>query len=225
MINSKNYNKKRETIILKNDAKQDKIKTILVGITGGIGTGKTTVSNYIEKKGYYVINADEIAKELIQKDETIKEKIISTFGINSYIDNKYNTQYISNLVFNNIKELEKLNKIVHPLVIKNIIQLIDIAIRNNEKIIFIDIALLFELNLEEGFDYILTITAEKNIRIERIIKRSNLTVDNIEKRINSQISETEIIKNSDFVIENNKSIEELYKSIDCILDIFNTMIN
>lgn len=228
MKDNKSFNKKKplQEIVDFNDnslPKAEEPHSLIIGITGGIGTGKTTVSKYLEDKGYYVINADQIAKDLLTNNNIIKEKIIKEFGANSYVNNQYNTSYISNIVFNNTKKLSRLNQIVHPAVLNQIINLIDIAMQKNIKIIFIDIALLFELNLEEGVDYILTITAKEDIRIDRVIKRSNLPIEEIKRRINNQISVEEAVQNSDFVIENNDTIEKLYNSVDYILDIFKTL--
>ena len=228
MKDNKSFNKKKplQEIVDFNDnslPKAEEPHSLIIGITGGIGTGKTTVSKYLEDKGYYVINADQIAKDLLTNNNIIKEKIIKEFGANSYVNNQYNTSYISNIVFNNTKKLSRLNQIVHPAVLNQIINLIDTAMQKNIKIIFIDIALLFELNLEEGVDYILTITAKEDIRIDRVIKRSNLPIEEIKRRINNQISVEEAVQNSDFVIENNDTIEKLYNSVDYILDIFKTL--
>lgn len=228
MKDNKSFNKKKplQEIVDFNDnslPKAEEPHSLIIGITGGIGTGKTTVSKYLEEKGYYVINADQIAKDLLSSNNIIKEKIIKEFGTNSYVNNQYNTSYISNIVFNNTKKLSRLNQIVHPAVLNQIINLIDTAMQKNIKIIFIDIALLFELNLEEGVDYILTITAKEDIRINRVIKRSNLPIEEIKRRINNQISVEEAVQNSDFVIENNDTIEKLYNSVDYILDIFKTL--
>ena len=228
MKDNKSFNKKKplQEIVDFNDnslPKAEEPHALIIGITGGIGTGKTTVSKYLEEKGYYVINADQIAKDLLSSNNIIKEKIIKEFGTNSYVNNQYNTSYISNIVFNNTKKLSRLNQIVHPAVLNQIINLIDTAMQKNIKIIFIDIALLFELNLEEGVDYILTITAKEDIRINRVIKRSNLPIEEIKRRINNQISVEEAVQNSDFVIENNDTIEKLYNSVDYILDIFKTL--
>ncbi|MBR3090441.1 MAG: dephospho-CoA kinase [Bacteroidetes bacterium] len=228
MKDNKSFNKKKplQEIVDFNDnslPKAEEPHSLIIGITGGIGTGKTTVSKYLEEKGYYVINADQIAKDLLTNNNIIKEKIIKEFGTNSYVNNQYNTSYISNIVFNNTKKLSRLNQIVHPAVLNQIINLIDTAMQKNIKIIFIDIALLFELNLEEGVDYILTITAKEDIRINRVIKRSNLPIEEIKRRINNQISVEEAVQNSDFVIENNDTIEKLYNSVDYILDIFKTL--
>lgn len=228
MKDNKSFNKKKplQEIVDFNDnslPKAEEPHSLIIGITGGIGTGKTTVSKYLEDKGYYVINADQIAKDLLTNNNIIKDKIIKEFGANSYVNNQYNTSYISNIVFNNTKKLSRLNQIVHPAVLNQIINLIDTAMQKNIKIIFIDIALLFELNLEEGVDYILTITAKEDIRIDRVIKRSNLPIEEIKRRINNQIRVEEAVQNSDFVIENNDTIEKLYNSVDYILDIFKTL--
>ncbi len=201
---------------------KEEYKFILVGITGGIGAGKTTVSNYLENKGYPIINADNIAKNILQNNNDIQKKIIEEFGEQSYIDGKYNASFISQCVFgtqDDNQSLHKLNKIVHPQVLEDIINEVEQLASVGQKIIFVDIALLFELNLEEGFDYIITVYADDEQRLQRVAERSKLSYEEIKARFVTQIAQEEKMRYSDFTIENNKTLEELYKSTDFILNI------
>lgn len=209
--------------------KENLQEVMLVGITGGIGAGKTTVSNYLSEKGFKVLNADNIAKDILSNNLEVKQKIIQTFGNDSYKNGKYNSSFIASCVFednnnnNSNKKLALLNQIVHPIIIQELIDQIELLAFTGEKIIFVDIPLLFELNLEEGFDYVITVFSNDDIRLRRIKERSNLSEEQIKNRIKQQISQEEKIKNSDFVLENNGSYEELYKGADFLLSILETM--
>jgi dephospho-CoA kinase len=214
-------------------------EALIIAITGGIGSGKSTVANILKERGFTVISTDNIAKNVINKNQKIQQKIIETFGNESFIDGVYNTKYISDIVFEDnifLKEknandnLMKLNQIVHPAVIDEMIDEIEILQQNNLQqnnleIIFVESALIFELELEDGFDYIISVTASSKTRLERIINRTGLNEQQIKSRISHQISQEEKNKNSDFIIENEKGIDELKKSIDFILPIILTLPN
>ena len=101
------------------------MKMIRVAITGGIGSGKSTFANYLASKGYVVINADDVAKDILSSDEKIKKKIINEFGSDSYKDGKLNNRFIASQVFSNPANLRKLNSILHPQVLQKIDTLID----------------------------------------------------------------------------------------------------
>ncbi len=195
----------------------------LVGITGGIGAGKTAVSQHLIHQGFTVINADDLAKNIIANDENIKQNLIKEFGKKSYTNGKYNAEYIADIVFdgeNSPASLEKLNQLVHPAVIQKIMDCIENLENQKIKLIFIEIALLFEMNLERGFDYIITVCAKDDIRYKRLMERSAfLNKNRITNIMKSQISQEEKIKNSDFIIDNNKNINDLHKAIDFLIPI------
>lgn len=200
---------------------------LLVGITGGIGSGKTTVSEYIANKGFKTLSADYIAKDVIYNNSNIKKKIIKAFGESSYEKNKYNAVFIAKRVFDDEDSeynLNSLNQIVHPAVIQELINQIDLLASSGERIIFVDIPLLFELGLEDGFDYIITICADDAIRLERIKARSDLTEEHIKNRMKRQISQEEKAKYSDFILKNNSNCEELYKGVDFLLSVLETLV-
>ena len=197
-------------------------KTLIIAITGGVGSGKSTVAKIFEEKGFTVISTDIIAKNVINQNEIIRQKLIETFGEKTFIDGIYNAEYISKIVFeseNAKNNLMKLNQIVHPTVIDEMIKEIEILLQKNLKIIFVESALIFELGLENGFDYIISVSASAEIRTERIRKKTSLSDLQIKNRISQQISQEEKNKTADFVIENEKGHTELKKSIDFILPI------
>ncbi len=197
-------------------------KSILVGITGGIGSGKSLVSKMLIENGFPVLDADSISKELVNSDPKIKSSLIREFGQSTYKENKLNTKYLSDQVFGDEKKLKTLNSITHPIIIKKIEELsAELAINN--KIVFVESALIFEADFEDIFDYIILIYTEKDKRIERVIERDKTTKKEVEKRIDSQITDDEKKGLVDFVIQNNSTIEELNKKIDFVLMILRSI--
>ena len=174
---------------------------IKVGITGGIGSGKTYVCNVFEKMGVPVFYADEEAKKISESNAVII-KIVETFGASILdIDNKLDRKKLSERVFSNPHELQKLNAIIHPLVKKRFENWLEE--KGDKKYILKEAAILFETGLDKEMDSIITVIADKETRIERVKKRSNLTGEAIEKIMASQWSDEEKIKQSSFVINNN----------------------
>ena len=205
-------------------------EALIIGITGGIGSGKTTVAKIFADKGFKVIFTDELAKKIISENISIKNKITHFFGEKSFIDGKYNAEYISNLVFSGSKrkaadDLQTLGQIIHPTVIEGMINELEILQQNDEEMIFVESALIFELGLETGFDYVISVTAQESIRIQRIKDRTGLDEAQIKRRIASQITQEEKNKFADFVIENNKDFNELKKSVDFLLPILTMLPN
>jgi len=217
---------------------------LLIAITGGIGSGKSTVASILKEKDFTVISTDNIAKNVINENKKIQQKLIETFGDETFKDYNtgvygvYNTKYISNIVFddkNSKNNLMKLNQIVQPTVIDEMIKEIEALQQKyyfqnnltnlNRTVIFVESALIFELELEDGFDYVISVSANPKTRIERIINRTGLNEQQIKNRFSHQISQEEKNKNADFIIENEKGIDELKKSIDFILPIILTLPN
>lgn len=203
---------------------------LIIGITGGIGAGKTTAAKIIADNGFKVIFTDELAKKIITENTSIKNKIISFWGEKSFIDGKYNAKYISDLIFNQSKkrvaeDLQTLGQIVHPTVIEKMIEELEILQENGEEIIFVESALIFELELETGFDYVISVTASEATRIKRIMERTGLDEAQIKMRVASQISQELKNKYSDFVIDNNKDFAELEKAIEFLLPIITMLPN
>jgi len=158
----------------------------------------------------------------MQEDETIKSEIIKSFGKNSYIDGKLNTKYLAEIVFSNKEKVKKINSIVHPSMIEKIIN--EAAnLHENNNLVFVEAALIFEAHMQNIFDYILMITADENIRIKRLQLRDNDNRKSIQKRINSQINDKDKIGKSHFVIENNGGFEELQSKSHFFLKLFQNL--
>lgn len=190
--------------------------TKIIGLTGGIGSGKSTVANYIASKGIPVYIADEEAKKIMECDD-VKQKIQNLFTesiLNS--DNSLNRKKIAEFVFNNPDKLKELNAIVHPEVqlhFKNWLKE-----HKNHPFIIKEVAILFETGGNKQCDKVILITAPEELRIERAMKRDNLTKKDILVRIKNQISESKKKELSDFVVE-NINLNNTFLKIDEILKI------
>lgn len=193
----------------------------VIGITGGIGTGKSTVSNILREDGFKVIDADKISKELMKKGNVSYKKVLNYFG-NEILDQSGHIDRgtLGSIVFNNSRLLKKLNNLTHP----NIFMEIKKQVRNsNEKIIFVEIPLLFEEYdkiIEAGieFDKICLVFADEKTQINRIMERNNLTKDEAITRIESQMPVSEKKEMSHIVIENTGSKEELKNKVNSLLE-------
>lgn len=189
--------------------------TKIIGLTGGIGSGKTTIAKYFQSFGIPVYIADEEAKKIMQSAEII-EALKKEFG-NAVFDNDLlNREKLAKIVFNEPEKLEKLNFIVHPAVKKHFDQWI--LQQENAPFVIYEAAILFESGRHKDFDIIITVTAPKESRIERVIARDKSTRDLVLKRMNSQWTDKQRIEGSDFVIQNS-SIETAKRDADKILKI------
>jgi dephospho-CoA kinase len=174
-----------------------------VAVTGGIGTGKTTVSKLFEKIGIPVFNSDEIAKKLMHNDKQLQAEIIKVFGDESYINNELNRAYLSDVVFNDEALLDKINSIVHPYVAKEFNQWL---LNQKSDYILYESAIIFENNSEDIFDKIICVIAPEEDVISRVMKRNNFSRNKVISIINNQLPDQIKRKKSDYIVENiNKS--------------------
>ena len=173
-----------------------------IGITGGIGSGKSFVSSIFLKYNFKSFNSDFEAKNIINNNNEIKNQIIEKFGIFSYQNDALNSEYISNIIFKDNKKLGQINKIVHPKVYDSYREFI---IKNKNFNTVFESALLFDYENFKNNDYNILITCPENLRIERIMARGNLSYDDIKRIINSQIDYDKKKHIADFCIENIES--------------------
>lgn len=170
-----------------------------VGLTGGIGSGKTTVSKVFADKNFKIFNSDDIAKNIIKTDIEIKKSIINFFGSKSFNGGHFNSIYISEVIFSDTKKLDHLNSIVHPKVFEKFKKFVK---KNLKSKILVESAILFESNFYKLMDYNILLKSPKIERINRIINRDNLSRKKIEKIMNVQWSDKKKINLATFVIEN-----------------------
>jgi dephospho-CoA kinase len=172
---------------------------MVVGLTGGIGSGKTTVAKAFMALGIPVYIADEEAKKLMRTSKVIKRKLIALFGNEAYIDNDLNRPFIANIIFNDTSYLKKMNAIVHPRVARHFNKWLS---KQEAPYVIKEVAILFENNGHKLCDFIITVTAPKTLRMERLLIRDNTTVEKIEAIMKNQWTDDEKVKQSHFVIEN-----------------------
>ena len=173
----------------------------IVGLTGGIGSGKTTVSNMFKDLGVPVYIADNEAKNLMSSSKVIKRKLIDLFGPKAYEDNSLNRTYIASKIFNDDTYLQKMNAIIHPKVANHFKHWLQ---KQTSKYVIKEAAIIFEHNMQSQYDYVITVIANEEDRINRILKRDNTTKDKIMSIMKHQLSDDEKVKLSDFVIINDK---------------------
>ena len=203
---------------------------MVIGLTGGIGTGKSTVSQILQEKKFPVIDLDTISHEVIKIPKVI-EKIVENFGKevlenSGNFENENNAIRISReklgkIIFENKEKRLLLNSIMHPEILRVMREQVS-KYKKNNKIIFVEIQLLFEVQWEKEFDYILLISAKKSTQIRRILERDKRSENDALNIINSQLPLDEKKKRSDFVIENDGNIEELKEKIDKFLEYLET---
>ena len=180
---------------------------IIVGITGGIGSGKTEVCRILANEGFKVFFADPIAKELYTTNKKLADRIVKEFGKDILnFKGKISLSKLKKVIFEDDASYEKINEIVHPVVIDYLIKEIK---KCDESIVLIESALVFESGLDKDVDYVIMVYSNKKNRIDRIRIRDEATKTQVEKVMKHQMDEKEKIEQSDFVIVNNKSLEEL----------------
>jgi dephospho-CoA kinase len=174
---------------------------MVAGLTGGIGSGKSTVSKIFEMLGCAVFNSDQVAKE-VYYDEEVRKKVIALLGEPSYHSpSEINKSYISSKAFNNTDLLHQLNQIIHPAVRVRFNQFIK---QHSNQIIIKETALLFEAHIDKEVDKIIMVACEDELRIKRVMKRDGVSESEVLKRIKSQLPQDEKIKRSHYVIHNDE---------------------
>ena len=186
-----------------------------IGITGSIACGKSMVSNYLREKGYTIIDADKLGHIALTSDE-VKEKLKKSFGLTILENNEISREKLGKLVFGNNENLKVLNSIVHPYIRKIILQLQEK--HRDERLVFLDIALLFEAGFEDLVEKIIVVHVDEKIQLARLMSRNALSKEQAMFRIESQMSSNDKSKLGDYVINNSNTKEETYRQIDLILD-------
>ncbi len=181
----------------------------VIGITGGIGSGKSTVSKFLIELGYKVLDADKIAREIVEEGSPVLKRLEEAFGKDILEDGKLNRKALAAKAFSSKVNRDLLNKITHEEIKRSMKK----QIQESEGVIFIDAALLFEAGVNEMTDENWLIYTPKEMRINRTIKRDNSTKKDVEKVMSFQLEEEEKAKMVDVIIENTSSIEELKSKV------------
>ena len=190
-----------------------------VGLTGGIGSGKSTASRYFESLGAFVLDADEEAKNLIMSNETVQHELISEFGTD-IIDGtgRVNKKKLARIAFQDEDHQQRLNSVVHPYIF-NLIDKEFNRVFNDKKhgVFIVDAALIYETGFDAHLDYVIVVTAHLKNRMERALGRETLSREEILKRVGFQWPEEEKVNMADFVVHNDGTEAELQKKIESLI--------
>ena len=184
------------------------VKSKIIGLTGSIATGKTTASNYLKKLGYFVIDSDQVVKDLWQSNDQMIKKVVFAFNLDRKTDI---VNQLRSFIFKDQQQLKQLNRIVHPYVFEVIQQQL---MKNKDKdIIFIDMPLLFEVGYDRSCDETWLIYVTKDIQLKRLMKRDGISEVAATDRINQQMDIDQKKELADVVFDNTKDKHHLYKQI------------
>ena len=186
-----------------------------IAITGNIGSGKSTFTKFAEDAKYPVLRADGISKEILSTDKEVRELIIKEFGKQSFKDGKPEVRYLATEVFSDPAKLAIIESILHPRVIESIEKNSAELLKNN-KVVFIEAALIYEADMEDMFDYVVLITAQRDLRLARKIS-SGITENDFCKRESNQIPEEEKKKRADFIFSNDGSVDDFKSKFNLLL--------
>lgn len=193
--------------------------TIVVGLTGGIASGKSTVSNMLKEMEITVIDADVESRLAVQNGEPAYKQIVLTFGEDILLpDGEIDRQKLGSIIFHDEQKRQILNQIVHPEVRRRMNEKKDAAIKRDEKLVVLDIPLLFESNLINMVDRTLLVYVDRSVQLARLMERNHLSKDEAEARIQSQMPLSKKMKLADKLINNNGSLAETKRQLDQILE-------
>jgi len=196
-------------------------KKLVIGITGGIGSGKSVACKYFEKLGYEVIYADKVAKELYQTSSKLRNLLVKEFGKGILdTDGGISRKSARKIIFSKKSNVKRVNRIVHPFVIDEIERIIR---RTKNRIVLVETAIMFESGYSNRMDYVILIYTNKRTRIDRVRNRDNVKISEIDKLMKLQMDEREKIGQADFIIKNNAAPSELYRNIRSFRKILNTL--
>ncbi len=198
-------------------------KIFTVAITGGIGSGKSTFSEFLREKDYPVIFADDLSKELLKNSKDVKKEITELFGSTAYNGSEINTDFLAMEVFSDSHKLQKINSILHPKVIEQINREVE-ELKKNNNLIFVEAALVYEANIEKLFDYVVLITADEEIKKQRTVESKKFSSEEFDKRIQNQIKDEEKSKRADLIFFNNTTRNDLKIKADLLLLTLNSLL-
>jgi len=197
-------------------------KKLRIGITGGVGSGKTLAAKYFESLGYTVINADKTAKELYKKNLKLKKKLVKEFGKVILDDSgSIDLKGMRKLILSGKNIIKRVNRIVHPFVFKEMDKAFNSA---KGKIVFTEAAIMFETGSAKKMDYVILVYANKQNRINRITKRDGVSTSDVKKIMDIQMDERKKLKLADFTVKNNSTPADLKKNIHSLEKILRKLI-
>jgi dephospho-CoA kinase len=192
-------------------------KPLIIGITGGIGSGKSTLSHLLRAEGYSVYDTDLEARRLQNEHSSMRKKMIDLFGKDIYTDNGLNRSALGKIVFSKPELLTKLNAIVHPLVMEDFENWVNNRIP--KKMLFIESAILYESGFNKLVDKVILITASESVRINRVIKRDGVSPEHVQARMSTQMPEADKETRADFVIHSDDNMPLVDKMRKIIVEL------
>lgn len=190
----------------------------LIGLTGGIATGKSTVAQMLHDQGCAVVDADQLAREVVEPGSFGFKAVVQAFGPGVVKDNQLDRQILRKEIFSDNKKRELLEKIIHPLVQWRAQKEFDVLRRKGEPYIFYDVPLLFEKNLNHQFDLVLVVSTQANVQVSRLIGRDKLKDEEARQIIESQIPVNTKAAAAHFVVDNSGSLGETRQQVAKLLD-------
>lgn len=199
---------------------------MIVGLTGQTGAGKTHVSSIFAQKGFSIINADKVARIVVEKGKPCLDELCEFFSESILLeDGSLDRALLGKIVFSDKSRLELLNSIIYPYITAEILNTIRLLADKGRKLILLDAPTLFESRTDDFCELIISVMSREELRLKRIMKRDGISEDSAKQRMNSQLSEEFFRKNSDFVIKNNDDMDNLYavanEVADKIIDYYN----
>jgi len=192
--------------------------TLIVGLTGSIGTGKSTITNRLKQLNIPVVDADLIAREVVEPGEPAYKEIIETFGEDILHENKrLNREKLGYIVFSDEGKRKQLNSIIHPAIRQEMIAQRDAYVAQEVPCVVLDIPLLYESDLNHFVEKVIVVATERSIQLERILKRDEIDKEEALRRMNSQIDVAKKVEWADAVIDNNGTIAESEAQLEAIL--------
>ncbi len=203
---------------------QEKSHIARIGVTGGIGSGKSVVCAIFERLGVLVLYADEIAREISVSNHRVKQAMISLFGSKSYrSDGALNRPYVAARVFSNKSLQKKLNAIVHPVVEKELDARIQKLNHRHSPFVLVEAALIFEAGFDKGLDAVIVVDAEEDVRVRRVVERDGVEEKEVLGRMNAQWSQRRKLQQADYIIGNNGPLNDLESQVHFLYHILSQL--
>lgn len=192
-----------------------------IGVTGGIGSGKSLVCSAFARLGVPVLSADLLAKELMNNDSELRRRILALLGPSAYDSNgSLNRQSVATKIFSNGTLRSKINAVVHPRVVHELDRQLAKLEREGQSMAIVEAALIYEAGYDKRLDAIVVVDANERVRMQRLMDRDQVTADEVRRRIRSQWGTARKVQKADYVIQNNGSLEELETNVRFLHSLF-----